>query len=145
MLDSEAHLHNIEFQVDFSQAPILVHCEENQLKQVFINVLKNAMEAMPSGGLIKILVEEDDRKAVVRVIDQGEGISKERLKKLGEPFYTNKEKGTGLGLMVCQRIIEAHKGLLEFDSELGKGTVVTITLPKMTAVIKPEDIMTEGA
>ncbi|MNO33760.1 Sporulation kinase E [compost metagenome] len=145
LLDSEAHLHNIEFQVDFSQAPILVHCEENQLKQVFINVLKNAMEAMPSGGLIKILVEEDDRKAVVRVIDQGEGISKERLKKLGEPFYTNKEKGTGLGLMVCQRIIEAHKGLLEFDSELGKGTVVTITLPKMTAVIKPEDIMTEGA
>ncbi|MNC21457.1 Sporulation kinase E [compost metagenome] len=144
-LDSEAHLHNIEFQVDFSQTPILIHCEENQLKQVFINVLKNAMEAMPTGGMIKLLVEEDDRKAVIRVIDQGEGISKERLKKLGEPFYTNKEKGTGLGLMVSQRIIEAHKGLLEFDSELGKGTVVTVTLPKVTAVIKSDDIMTEGA
>ncbi|MNO75836.1 Sporulation kinase E [compost metagenome] len=144
-LDSEAHLHNIEFQVDFSQTPILIHCEENQLKQVFINILKNAMEAMPAGGMIRLLVEEEDKKAVIRVIDQGEGISKERLKKLGEPFYTNKEKGTGLGLMVSQRIIEAHKGLLEFDSEVGKGTVVTVTLPKLTAVIKSDDIMTEGA
>ncbi|MNP48063.1 Sporulation kinase E [compost metagenome] len=144
-LDSEAHLHNIEFQVDFSQTPILIHCEENQLKQVFINVLKNAMEAMPSGGMIKLLVEEEDRQAVIRVIDQGEGISKERLKKLGEPFYTNKEKGTGLGLMVSQRIIEVHKGLLEFESELGKGTIVTVTLPKVTAVIKSDDVLTEGA
>ncbi|SDG46619.1 PAS domain S-box-containing protein [Fontibacillus panacisegetis] len=145
LLDSEAHLHNIEFQVYFSQAPILIHCEENQLKQVFINVLKNAMEAMPSGGMIKLLVEEEDRQAVIRVIDQGEGISKERLKKLGEPFYTNKEKGTGLGLMVSQRIIEVHKGLLEFESELGKGTIVTVTLPKVTAVIKSDDVLTEGA
>ncbi|MMZ59608.1 Sporulation kinase E [compost metagenome] len=103
------------------------------------------MEAMPAGGMIRLLVEEEDKKAVIRVIDQGEGISKERLKKLGEPFYTNKEKGTGLGLMVSQRIIEAHKGLLEFDSEVGKGTVVTVTLPKLTAVIKSDDIMTEGA
>ncbi|MNP11166.1 Sporulation kinase E [compost metagenome] len=103
------------------------------------------MEAMPTGGMIKLLVEDDAREAIIRVIDQGEGISKERLKKLGEPFYTNKEKGTGLGLMVSQRIIEAHKGLLEFDSELGKGTVVTVTLPKVTAVIKSDEIMTEGA
>lgn len=146
-LDSEAHLHNIEFQSHFSHSPILVHCEENQLKQVFINILKNAMEAMPNGGVIKLIVEEEDaRLAIIRVIDQGEGISKERIKKLGEPFYTNKEKGTGLGLMVSQRIIEVHKGTLEYDSELGKGTMVTVTLPRITAVIEQQDeLKPEGA
>lgn len=132
LLDSEAHLHNIEFEVHFSPSPILVHCEENQLKQVFINLLKNAMEAMPKGGKILLQVEEDDKgQAVLRVIDEGEGIARDRLQKLGEPFYTNKEKGTGLGLMISQRIIEGHRGTLKIDSELGRGTAVTITLPRV--------------
>ncbi|MEF2968961.1 PAS domain S-box protein [Paenibacillus sp. M1] len=139
LLDSEAHLHNIEFEAHFSPAPVLVHCEENQLKQVFINILKNAMEAMPNGGKITLFVEEgDEREAVIRVIDAGEGIAKERLEKLGEPFYTNKEKGTGLGLMVTQRIIEGHKGSLSIESELGVGTSVTIVLPGVTQVSGPE-------
>ncbi|MBU5674293.1 PAS domain S-box protein [Paenibacillus sp. MSJ-6] len=130
LLDSEAHLHNIEFESHFYSTPVLVHCEENQLKQVFINVLKNAMEAMPRGGKISLFVgEEEDGNAVICVEDEGEGISKDRLEKLGEPFYTNKEKGTGLGLMVTQRIIEGHKGKICFDSELGEGTRVTILLP----------------
>ncbi|RCX14458.1 PAS domain S-box-containing protein [Fontibacillus phaseoli] len=144
LLDSEAHLHNIEFQAHFSSSPILVHCEENQLKQVFINVLKNAMEAMPYGGKITLsLTEDNGREAVIQVIDEGEGIPKERLERLGEPFYTNKEKGTGLGLMVTQRIIEGHKGKMTIDSEVGKGTVVTITLPRVTEINKPEDVTTK--
>ncbi len=141
LLDSEAHLHNIEFQTYFSSSSILVHCEENQLKQVFINILKNAMESMPNGGTITLYLDGDNgREAVIRIKDEGEGISKERLEKLGEPFYTNKEKGTGLGLMVTQRIIEGHKGVLRIDSEVGKGTVVTITLPMVGEANKPEDI-----
>ncbi|WP_339819003.1 ATP-binding protein [Paenibacillus sp. FSL R7-0216] len=142
LLDSEAHLHNIVFEVHFSPSPILVHCEENQLKQVFINLLKNAMEAMPKGGRILLQVEEDDQgQAVLRVIDEGEGIAKDRLQKLGEPFYTNKEKGTGLGLMISQRIIEGHRGTLKIDSELGRGTAVTITLPR----VQEEEDHNEGA
>ncbi|SMF37730.1 PAS domain S-box-containing protein [Paenibacillus barengoltzii] len=141
LLDSEAHLHNIEFEVHFSPSPVLVHCEENQLKQVFINLLKNAMEAMPKGGKILLQVEEDDSGfAVLRVIDEGEGIAKDRLQKLGEPFYTNKEKGTGLGLMISQRIIEGHRGTLKIESELGKGTAVTITLP----LVQEEEEHNEG-
>ncbi|SMF43380.1 ATP-binding protein [Paenibacillus barengoltzii] len=141
LLDSEAHLHNIEFEVHFSPSPVLVHCEENQLKQVFINLLKNAMEAMPKGGKILLQVEEDDSGfAVLRVIDEGEGIAKDRLQKLGEPFYTNKEKGTGLGLMISQRIIEGHRGTLKIESELGKGTAVTITLP----IVQEEEEHNEG-
>ncbi|GIO88054.1 hypothetical protein J25TS5_49860 [Paenibacillus faecis] len=133
LLDSEAHLHNIEFQPHFSSSPVLVHCEENQLKQVFINILKNAMEAMPAGGTIRLQLAEESGAAIIRVTDEGEGISKERLEKLGEPFYTNKEKGTGLGLMVTQRIIEGHRGSMRIESELGKGTCVTIILPSTEA------------
>lgn len=140
LLDSEAHLHNIEFESHFYSTPVLVHCEENQLKQVFINVLKNAMEAMPRGGKISLFVgEEDDGGAIIRVEDEGEGIPKDRLEKLGEPFYTNKEKGTGLGLMVTQRIIEGHKGKIYFDSELGKGTRVTIHLPGARRELQTEE------
>ncbi|MFD1179339.1 ATP-binding protein [Paenibacillus puldeungensis] len=130
-LDSEAHLRSVEFALFFPEAPVLVHCEENQLKQVFINILKNAMEAMPKGGIVTLRLETDQvgKQAILRIVDEGEGIAKERLHKLGEPFYTNKEKGTGLGLMVSQRIIEGHRGTLAIESELGLGTTVTIRLP----------------
>lgn len=131
-LDSEAHLHDIEFKVHFSPCPILVHCEENQLKQVFINVIKNAMEAMPRGGIIQVSLDGDsDEYAIIQISDEGIGITKENLQKIGEPFYTNKEKGTGLGVMVSQRIIESHKGTMDITSEVGKGTTVTVTLPKV--------------
>lgn len=130
LLDSQAHLHSIEFSMNFSEEALLVHCEENQLKQVFINLLKNAMEAMPSGGTIHMQTWRGEPGSVmIRIIDEGEGISKETLAKLGEPFFTNKETGTGLGLMISQRIIESHKGTMDIESELGKGTTVTVALP----------------
>ncbi|MNS24110.1 Sporulation kinase E [compost metagenome] len=130
LLDSQAHLHSIEFSTNFSVEALLVHCEENQLKQVFINLLKNAMEAMPCGGIIHMETWRRETDSVmIRIIDEGEGISKETLAKLGEPFFTNKETGTGLGLMVSQRIIESHKGTMEIESELGRGTTVTVALP----------------
>ncbi|USB33350.1 ATP-binding protein [Paenibacillus sp. YPG26] len=130
LLDSQAHLHSIEFSTDFSAEALLVHCEENQLKQVFINLLKNAMEAMPNGGIIHMQTwrKEPDR-VMIRIRDEGVGISKATLAKLGEPFFTNKETGTGLGLMVSQRIIETHRGIMEIESELDKGTTVTVALP----------------
>lgn len=65
----------------------------------------------------------------VRVIDQGEGIPQDQLSKIGQPFYTTKETGTGLGLMVSQRIILNHKGTMQIESECGKGTTVEITIP----------------
>ncbi|ANS76329.1 hypothetical protein AWM70_18575 [Paenibacillus yonginensis] len=129
LLDSQAHLYGIEFVTDFEKEPIEVYCEENQLKQVFINILKNAMEAMPRGGGIGLKIIKENNQALIGIIDEGEGIPFERLAKLGEPFYTSKEKGTGLGLMISQRIIEAHKGTLNINSMVGWGTMVTITLP----------------
>lgn len=101
----------------------------NQLKQVFINVLKNAIEASAKNSVITIRHERTEDKLAIFITDQGTGISKDRLEKIGEPFYTNKEKGTGLGLMVSMRIMKEHSGDITFDSEEGQGTTVTIFLP----------------
>ncbi|WP_339221483.1 ATP-binding protein [Paenibacillus sp. FSL H8-0332] len=130
LLDSQAHLFGIEFATHFLGVPAMVHCEENQLKQVFINVIKNAIEAMPDGGTITLEHHQQDDSVVIVITDEGGGVPEEMLPKLGEPFFTNKESGTGLGLMVSQRIIQAHKGSLEIRSEYGRGAQVIIKLPE---------------
>ncbi|MFY2252539.1 PAS domain-containing sensor histidine kinase [Priestia megaterium] len=108
----------------------LVLCEENQLKQVFSNIFKNAVESMPSGGTVTIQLKRfNQENLVVRFSDEGPGITQERMQHLGKPFYSTKEKGTGLGLMVCYKIIREHRGEINFVSELGKGTTVDILLP----------------
>lgn len=129
LMDSQASLNNIRLSIDQADEVGPVLCEVNQLKQVFINILKNAMEAMPGGGELRIELAEEDGSAVIRFIDQGSGIPKEDLDRLGEPFFTKKESGTGLGLMVSQKIIAGHKGTMRFDSTVGEGTTVEIRLP----------------
>lgn len=93
--------------------------------------MKNSIEAMPQGGKLNIRVENESASYVTIVFeDTGVGISKERLASLGEPFFTTKEKGTGLGLMVTYKIIEDHGGEIQIDSELNQGTRTKIRLPK---------------
>lgn len=130
LLDSQAHLHDIQFELEISLASAMVYCEENQLKQVFINLLKNAIEAMPSGGIIRISLFSAPGTVTIKIKDQGPGIAPEILAKLGEPFITSKASGTGLGLMVSQRIIQNHQGTLEIESHSEEGTVVTVHLPE---------------
>lgn len=84
---------------------------------------------MSNGGFINISMKEESDYIYVSIQDEGEGIDAELLQKLGEPFYTTKEKGTGLGLMVSYRIIDEHKGKIEVESEEGKGTTFHIKLP----------------
>lgn len=130
VLEAQANLYNVQFALSFPPEMPRIKCEENQLKQVFINILKNAIDAMPDGGLIRLqVVCPDEDHVTVQVIDNGCGIPPERLPVLGEPFYTTKEKGTGLGLMVSYRIIENHQGTIEITSEVGRGTEVSVTLP----------------
>jgi len=137
LLESQAILSNIQIYSEFAQNIPHVKCQENQLKQVFINILKNAMESMPTGGHIYIHVTVADDNLVIRFIDEGCGISEERIAMLGEPFYTTKEKGTGLGLMVCHKIMESHHGSLLIQSQLDLGTTVELTLPLEVSPNKP--------
>jgi PAS domain S-box-containing protein len=133
LINTQSILNNVQIFVEFESDLPKISCEENQLKQVFLNLLKNAIEAMPSGGTIdvKVTVKEEE-KISAQIIDQGIGIPQERIPTLGEPFYTTKEKGTGLGLMTCYKIIESHNGQLTIDSVIGEGTTIEIILPTIT-------------
>ncbi|QHW30779.1 PAS domain S-box protein [Paenibacillus rhizovicinus] len=131
LLETQAIMNNVELKAAYNVDSAMLLCEENQLKQVFVNVLKNAIEAMPKGGTVSIVLKSSgSRNITVSITDQGIGIPKEQLPLLGGPFFTTKESGTGLGLMVCYRIIEGHHGKINISSHAGKGTTVTISLPK---------------
>lgn len=108
-------------------------CDEVQIKQVILNISKNAVEAMENVVNPRLTIEtgydEIRDEAFIKIGDNGKAMSPEDLEKVGTMFYTTKKTGTGLGLNVCYKIIEAHKGRLELDSNLGEGTVFTIILP----------------
>lgn len=118
---------NITLNLDSS---INAFCDANQIKQVLINLFQNAIEATTTNKNIEIsLKKENDKYFSIKIRDYGIGMSEERQKRLFEPFYTTKEKGTGLGLMVCKRIVENHQGTIDIKSAQGEGTVVTIFMP----------------
>jgi len=129
LLNAQAILVNVQIHLEYDNVTE-IYCEPNQLKQVFINILKNAIEVMPKGGNIFVtIVPVKNDRVRISIRDEGTGIPKDKLKRLGEPFYTTKERGTGLGLMVSYKIIEEHNGKVEVESEVGKGTTFHITLP----------------
>ncbi len=107
----------------------LISCDENQIKQVLVNVVKNGLEAMPDGGKLTVTVESIQPYIRIRITDTGCGIESQDLKMIGEPFFTTKESGNGLGIMICRQIVDNHKGRFNIDSEPGQGTTVEIILP----------------
>lgn len=114
-----------------------VECQENQLKQVFINLMQNAIEATERGGNIYIRVNRvDNFKISISFADEGCGIPEERLHRLGEPYYSTKEKGTGIGLMMSYKIIKHHQGEIHVSSMIGEGTIVEIILPISQSIQK---------
>ncbi|MDA1745301.1 ATP-binding protein [Bacillus paranthracis] len=132
LMNTKAIMTNIQVELYTDSKDIIIECSENQLKQVFINILQNSIEAMPDGGRISIHIKEIGKDGIIiSVIDKGIGIPEERIKRLGEPFYSTKEKGTGIGLMLSYKIIESHQGNISIMSEVGVGTTVTIYLPKI--------------
>jgi two-component system, sporulation sensor kinase A len=129
LIDTHATMSNVEIDLSYLTDVQTLICDENQLKQVFINFLKNAIEAMPDGGKININVLSAGPDTLkVRIIDQGSGIPKEHLERIGQPFFTTKETGTGLGFMISMKIIENHHGEIQIDSN-ENGTTIEVTLP----------------
>ncbi|MEM5016962.1 PAS domain S-box protein [Metabacillus indicus] len=131
LLNPEAALRDVRIETAFDAEESLIECERNQMKQVFINVMKNAIEAMSDGGTLKIRgCSIDGALYKLTFEDNGAGIDEKRLKKLGTPFFTTKEKGIGLGLTISNKIITEHNGEFKMESEVGKGTKVTVLLKK---------------
>ncbi|WP_134699862.1 ATP-binding protein [Ammoniphilus sp. YIM 78166] len=129
LFEPQALYSGVQISVEFPSTPKFLECEANHLKQVFINILKNSIESMSKGGTIRIKMTEESNMLYIRFTDEGCGIPLERISRLGEPFYTTKQKGSGLGLMVSYKIIEQHKGQIIIDSKLNEGTSVVISLP----------------
>ncbi|REK72050.1 PAS domain S-box protein [Paenibacillus paeoniae] len=131
LMDSEARMNKVNLTIhQITDIPVISGVG-SQLKQVFVNMIKNGVEAMPDGGelTIELSAAEDSHEMVIRFTDQGLGITEEDMARLGEPFFTRKEGGNGLGVMICQQIIRNHNGKLSYRSLVGEGTCVEIRLP----------------
>jgi len=102
---------------------------KEQLEQVWINLIRNALEAVDSAGRVQIAVRCTTTKIIIIVTDNGCGISEKSLVKLGDPFFTTKADGTGLGLSICFSIIQQHGGRIEVKSDLNVGTSFIVYLP----------------
>ena len=126
----------IDVTLDVPAALPNVALDALQMQQVFFNLLKNALEAMKDGGTITILLDADDRDVSVSFRDSGLGMDADQLAHLFEPYRTTKEKGTGLGLMVSKRIVTDHGGTIVAESNPGRGTVFTVTLPRLERRIR---------
>lgn len=122
-----------KIQVDkcYIETPTIVHGNEGKLHQVFMNILSNAVQAINGNGKITISTVVDNGKVVVSIKDNGHGIPKENLSKIGDPFFTTKPpgSGTGLGLYIVYSIVEEHEGDIQVTSEQNNGTEFIITLP----------------
>nr|WP_251027904.1 ATP-binding protein [Bacillus sp. ISL-41] len=130
-MEPQANLKSIKIEFDVKME-IIVDCDRNQMKQVLINLLQNAIEATEDNGhFISVSLDEAGAESVMITIrDKGCGIPEPRLKRLFEPFYSTKEKGTGLGLLTCKRIIDLHQGSIDIESQPGEGTTIRIVLPR---------------
>lgn len=127
-----SELTNLGIRVDVTvkgDAPVILG-DRNQIKQVFFNVIKNAMEAMDAGGELRIDSRGDDDYVYLSFTDTGVGIAQEDLSKIFQPYHTTKSSGHGLGMMICRRIMRDHGGQIGLDSLPGAGTVVTLQFPQ---------------
>jgi signal transduction histidine kinase len=130
LVANQALFHNIKIKKVFAAAIPTITADWTQLKQVFLNMIFNAAEAMQGKGTLTITTIGGKRRIKVKIQDTGPGIPPEIMDKLFSPFFTTKEKGTGLGLAISYGIIERHSGKIDVETALGKGTTFTVSLPE---------------
>ncbi len=135
ILKQQERMSTIALRCD-TPASLMLSADPRLVQEVFFNILQNAVDAMPHGGEIRVDIKETPGMAVIRVRDTGSGIAPDHIPRLFSPFFTTKTRGTGLGLAISKRMIEAHGGRVEIDSELGKGTEVKISLPLENAAAR---------
>ncbi len=130
LLKTNAVLSNIDLKQPFKRQDTgAILADANQMKQLFINLIKNAIEAMPEGGSIYISTEKVLNEWKITIQDEGKGMSEKDIQKIYDPFFSTKKEGTGLGLTICATILKDHHGTMDVSSELGKGTAFHIYLP----------------
>jgi signal transduction histidine kinase len=129
LLEAEALKKSIQLKSNMDDENLMILCDSSKIKQVLINIIKNAIEAMNTPGEITIHISKHNNQATIAVTDQGCGIPDYYLEKLGKPFFSTKHTGNGLGLMICQQIISDHGGEMTVRTLVNHGTTFTITIP----------------
>lgn len=120
---------NTVFDYTIDSKEVYINGDYNRLKQVLVNVIKNAKESLKDGGYVSLNAKQNKNNYVILVKDNGVGMDKETIKNIGTPFYTTKKSGTGLGVCFSKEIVEKHSGIMSYTSKIGKGTTVRIILP----------------
>jgi signal transduction histidine kinase len=135
-LDREMRDRNIDLRMVWPEEMPPVFGDAGQLRQAFYNILRNAIQAMPGGGTLAVAAQADDDYVTVSLADSGQGISPEAIGRIFEPYYTTKQTGSGLGLMIVERIVRENGGQLMVDSEVGHGATFRVRLPRTSRRIK---------
>lgn len=138
ILEAESKTHSTIFYVENTKEELLVWGLRDQIKQVILNIAKNSFEACSPGNQVSISVSTNQTSAVLTIEDNGQGMTKNTLKKIFEPFYTTKNYGTGLGLYICKRIITNFNGTITINSQIYIGTTITIVLPLADVKKRPQ-------
>jgi signal transduction histidine kinase len=128
--EAELNDRRIDINVEVSDQLPAILGDRGQIKQVFFNLIKNAMEAMHAGGSLRIFARQDDDQVYLQFVDTGSGISEEDLPKVFQAYYTTKKDGHGLGMMIVERIMREHGGHINIDSRKDAGTIITLQFPK---------------
>ncbi|CAH1192851.1 Adaptive-response sensory-kinase SasA [Paenibacillus allorhizoplanae] len=129
LMSVQALMSDVEIVCEWMADEIFISCEPVKIKQVFINLLKNGIEAMPDGGVINLIALKENESALIQVQDQGCGIPPDQLAKIGQPFFTTKDSGTGLGIMITYNIIHHHGGTISIESCESAGTTFSVRFP----------------
>lgn len=129
VLDPEISNRDVLVEKDFARDLPQVLADAGQLKQVFFNIIRNSLQAMTKGGILHVHTEIQGDRVMIALRDTGGGIPSEVLQKIFEPYFTTKTDGSGLGLMIVQRVVREHGGLIEVSTEQGRGTTFRILLP----------------
>ncbi len=126
----------IKIELESKSKDLIIKGDSEQIKQVFFNVIGNAVDAIPDHSEIRILISGDDDFIVVQIIDHGEGIKKENASKVFEPYFTTKKQGNGIGMMIVHRTMRNHGGEVGIDSKHGSGTIVTLKFPRKVSRVR---------
>ena len=129
-LGPELKSRNILLELELAPGLPFLEVDQDQLKQAFYNIVKNSSEAMKQGGLLKIRTGADSEWVNIRFADTGGGMTQKAMARIFEPYFTTKQSGSGLGLMITQRIVRAHGGEVVIESDPGNGLKITIRLPR---------------
>jgi signal transduction histidine kinase len=131
LVAKDAQVRNVSLLLGLNEKQAIIRGDGEKLRQAFLNIVINALQATPSGGNVRIDLNKVESGFEITFCDSGSGIAPDILQRIFEPFYTTKTDGTGLGLAVTRKIIEAHGGKLDIESKEGLGTTVSISLPML--------------